>query len=558
MNLAERVWKRQHGRLALEYLLLTRSLCSALGAVLVAGCLDRKQAGSDAAIVAGEAGISVDTSPVVDMRATGLDTGPATGQDLGSTAGHDGAQAGAQEAGLDLVLDTAATVDVTADLPSLPDASQVMIDLAADSMPLTGGPEVGRDSAPDLGPDVLLSLDLGPDILAAPDLPADLPLGPDAAPDIAPTACVIGGKTYASAELNPANACQSCQLSSPTAWTTLADGAGCPGSGKYCSSGICTAGCLISGAVYATAAVNPSNSCQTCQPTSSATGWTVSANGATCASGQICNGGSCQAGCWIGGAFVGSGAQNTTANNTCQICSPEKTTSAWSNNDAATGLSCGSCGGTNACVNQALGPCSKDVSTYYRDVDGDGYGSPSVTITACSAPLGYVSQGGDCNDNETTIYSGKTICLDSSNLNTCGSNGSFVTTSCPYGCAMRECRSLATVGVAGTVTCGSTQCSTSQGCAFSDNYVSPVCGTIGSVGTSIYAYCDGPNDCATGEVCCRYNYTTITQQKCYSGACPAGDTYSSYNLVCDPSAPACPAGTTCQVASGILSAYVCK
>lgn len=278
--------------------------------------------------------------------------------------------------------------------------------------------------------------------------------------------------------------------------------------------------------------------------------------GTSCGTGKVCSGGNCQTGCWIGGAFIATGA---TGGSTCQICNPTSSTTNWSNNDGASS-SCGNCGGSATCVNMQLGPCSKNASTYYKDLDGDGYGDLSNAITACSALAGYVSQGGDCDETDNTIYPGKTICLDSNNIRTCTSNGSFLTTACSYGCVMRECRSLATVGVPGTVTCGSTQCPTSQGCAFSDNYVSPVCGTITPyVGT--YAYCDGPNDCP-GQLCCRRNYTTLTQQFCLSGtACPPSDGYSYYELVCDgPGSTACPAGKTCQVppiSSGPLSAYLC-
>jgi hypothetical protein len=45
-------------------------------------------------------------------------------------------------------------------------------------------------------------------------------------------------------------------------------------------------------------------------------------------------------------------------------------------------------------------------TTYYQDLDGDTYGNPAVTQSACSAPSGYVSNNLDCNDNSNTIYSG--------------------------------------------------------------------------------------------------------------------------------------------------------
>ncbi len=47
--------------------------------------------------------------------------------------------------------------------------------------------------------------------------------------------------------------------------------------------------------------------------------------------------------------------------------------------------------------------------TYYRDLDGDGYGSDS-TITTCTEtpPAGYVAIDGDCNDNNATVHPGAT------------------------------------------------------------------------------------------------------------------------------------------------------
>ncbi|MGA1839677.1 MAG: M14 family zinc carboxypeptidase [bacterium] len=38
--------------------------------------------------------------------------------------------------------------------------------------------------------------------------------------------------------------------------------------------------------------------------------------------------------------------------------------------------------------------------TYYRDADNDGYGDPNAMIENCAAPLGYVEDGTDFNDND--------------------------------------------------------------------------------------------------------------------------------------------------------------
>jgi subtilase family serine protease len=44
--------------------------------------------------------------------------------------------------------------------------------------------------------------------------------------------------------------------------------------------------------------------------------------------------------------------------------------------------------------------------TWYRDVDGDGYGRKTPTIQSCIKPNGYVDNADDCNDHEPTIYLG--------------------------------------------------------------------------------------------------------------------------------------------------------
>jgi large repetitive protein len=46
---------------------------------------------------------------------------------------------------------------------------------------------------------------------------------------------------------------------------------------------------------------------------------------------------------------------------------------------------------------------SADTTTWFVDVDGDGYGDDSSSVESCTAPIGYVSTGGDCDDLDTDI-----------------------------------------------------------------------------------------------------------------------------------------------------------
>lgn len=46
------------------------------------------------------------------------------------------------------------------------------------------------------------------------------------------------------------------------------------------------------------------------------------------------------------------------------------------------------------------------LNTYFEDVDGDGFGNPDQTTDACEAPLGYVEYGTDCDDSEDTAFPG--------------------------------------------------------------------------------------------------------------------------------------------------------
>ncbi len=53
-----------------------------------------------------------------------------------------------------------------------------------------------------------------------------------------------------------------------------------------------------------------------------------------------------------------------------------------------------------------------DAPSWYADGDGDGFGDPGSTTTACSQPSGYVGNTDDCDDGEPLAYTGATELCD--------------------------------------------------------------------------------------------------------------------------------------------------
>jgi hypothetical protein len=47
-----------------------------------------------------------------------------------------------------------------------------------------------------------------------------------------------------------------------------------------------------------------------------------------------------------------------------------------------------------------------DASTWYADVDGDGFGDPASTTAACTAPSGYGADDSDCDDDDPDTFPG--------------------------------------------------------------------------------------------------------------------------------------------------------
>jgi uncharacterized repeat protein (TIGR03803 family) len=53
-------------------------------------------------------------------------------------------------------------------------------------------------------------------------------------------------------------------------------------------------------------------------------------------------------------------------------------------------------------------PCTQDPITYYQDKDMDGYGNADAPLVSCTQPQGFVTNKGDCNDNNDKVHPGAT------------------------------------------------------------------------------------------------------------------------------------------------------
>ena len=76
----------------------------------------------------------------------------------------------------------------------------------------------------------------------------------------------------------------------------------------------------------------------------------------------------------------------------------------WSNSNISGLKTENSLGDADYWIIKLEGNCVPNI--FYEDADGDGYGNNFSTITACEAPIGYVSDNTDCNDLNPIIHPG--------------------------------------------------------------------------------------------------------------------------------------------------------
>jgi hypothetical protein len=167
----------------------------------------------------------------------------------------------------------------------------------------------------------------------------------------------------------------------------------------------------VNGDVF-TCVLTSNNSCQTTN-TSTSNGVTAQITSSitptasiTASTSSICAGGSVV----FTGSITGGGTTPTyqwkkNGTNISGATSINYTASTISNNDVFTlqVTSNASCVTTSTATSNAITIAVINAVTYYADADADGFGNSAVTQSACTAPIGYVSNNADCNDNLSAV-----------------------------------------------------------------------------------------------------------------------------------------------------------
>ncbi|MEI6949742.1 MopE-related protein [Paraflavisolibacter sp. H34] len=109
-----------------------------------------------------------------------------------------------------------------------------------------------------------------------------------------------------------------------------------------------------------------------------------------------------------------SGPANFCSGQTATLTAPEGYTYLWSTGATSRSITVDKGGTYTVTVSTAAGYSATSapltltggMPTWYKDVDGDGYGNDDKPVLACSAPVGYAARGGDCKGQDPTVYPG--------------------------------------------------------------------------------------------------------------------------------------------------------
>jgi MYXO-CTERM domain-containing protein len=109
-------------------------------------------------------------------------------------------------------------------------------------------------------------------------------------------------------------------------------------------------------------------------------------------------------------------------------------------NDADSGVNSGAVEVCDNNDNNCNGQVDEGLSsTWYEDLDGDGYGNTSTGRQACNGPGGYVQQGGDCNDSDSLYHPGASESCDDPNDYNCDGSVAYADADADQYAACLDC-----------------------------------------------------------------------------------------------------------------------
>jgi hypothetical protein len=366
-------------------------------------------------------------------------------------------------------------------------------------LPLEAG---ANDASHDGGSSV--PVDAGKTDAASPtDATTDAPVSSDAGSE-----CTIDSALHPAGTVSPSNPCQSCQPSiSATLWSNSPDGTSCaigfpP---KVCHGGACDIGCFIDGAFRDPGSYDPGDPCHFCAPGISTTSWNAAAEGGPggCTAGSVCHNGACAPGCGVP-TFQAPDAINP--NDPCQKCDTSKTTSGWSS--LIDGTPCGS--GQTCASGQCGTQCVIGGSTYAPGEHNPV--NPCQTCQPGTSPSAWTNV--TCGQGQTCeAGTGNCVCNATSCPNGCCSGGPGGT------CQEYASESGASCGAAGATcaACGNGLCDKTNGtCACNANTCAGGCCNGGISGSCLALASETSSACGTNGATC-----TGCSAACVQGACAA-------------------------------------
>jgi hypothetical protein len=214
-------------------------------------------------------------------------------------------------------------------------------------------------------------LDAG-NVDSRPDVAADTPtLGAPGAK------CSVNGDCAAGNCVNEVcckTQCGECNSCSTGTCTPIAGGTVCGGGGSVCVSGACQAGCWIAGQYVSGSTTNSSNACQSCQPTTNTSAWSIKNDGSSCGTGKSCSSGACQctAGtdCGASGCIDVNGNDNNHCGSCTKVCPAGQTCTTGTCACTKGAPACGGCLAWDFEWGSDPAPWVREIPSYYASPNG--------------------------------------------------------------------------------------------------------------------------------------------------------------------------------------------